>query len=62
MPAQWTGDIVSKMHIFSITQTELAQKLGCSRAWVNAVLNGKQAPEGAEERFRAALDELIGNT
>lgn len=33
--------------------------MGYSCQWVSMVLNGKRSPEGAEIKFRAALDELI---
>lgn len=59
MVAQWTGAIVGKMHIHKISNTDLAQKLGVSDAWVSMVLNGHRNPAGAEARFNAALDELI---
>ena len=59
MPAQWTGDIVAKMHINGITRRQLAVHLGYSPEWVTMVLNGHKEPAGAEAKFRAALDELI---
>lgn len=59
MIAQWTGEIVAKMHMESISQNELAEKMGYSSQWVSMVLNGKRTPDGAESKFRAALDELI---
>lgn len=62
MPAQWTADIVSEMHMNGVSRKQLAEKLGYTPEWVSLILNGHRAPEGAEERFRAALDELIGNT
>lgn len=33
--------------------------MGYSSQWVSMVLNGKRSPEGAEIKFRTALDELI---
>ena len=59
MPEKWTGDIVALLHLHGITRIELAEKLGQHPKYVLAVLNGKRAPEGAEEKFRAAVDELI---
>ena len=59
MPAQWTSRIIAVMHMQSISKKELAHKLGYTPEWVGKVLNGKRTPEGAEARFRAALDELI---
>jgi hypothetical protein len=59
MPAQWTGDMVGKMHNNRITMTQVAEKLGVTKAYVCMVLNGHRNPKGAEQRFMAALDELI---
>lgn len=59
MPAQWTGLLVGKKHNAGISNAELAGKLGVSEAWVSMVLRGKRSPEGAEQRFNDALDELI---
>ena len=59
MPAQWTGDIVRKMHIKQITNAALAKKLKVTDSWVSMVLNGKRDPKGAEIRFNAAVDEII---
>lgn len=59
MPAAWTSEIVALMHHHRITRTALALKLGFTLEYVCMVLNGKREVEGHEERFRAALDELI---
>lgn len=59
MPAQWTAELISKMHAHRITQIELAKKLGYTPQYVCAVLNGKREPEAAEHKFNTALDELI---
>ncbi len=59
MPAQWTGDVVGKMHNNKITMAQLGEKLGVGKAYVCAILNGRRSPKGAEQRFNAALDALI---
>lgn len=59
MPAQWTGDMVGKMHNNRVSLTQLAEKLGVTKAYVCMVLNGHRSPKDAEQRFNAALDELI---
>lgn len=59
MPAQWTGDMVGKMHNNRVTMTQLAERLGVTKSYVCMVLNGHRNPKGAEQRFMAALDELI---
>lgn len=59
MPAQWTADIVGKMHIAGITAKELATHLHYNPKYVSAVLNGKREPRNAEQVFRKGLEELI---
>lgn len=59
LPEQWTGDLVGRMHNHKILYAELADKLGLSVPYISMVLNGSRSPRGAEERFNAALDELI---
>lgn len=59
MPKEWTGDLVGLMHNKGITNIRLAEKLGVTDRYVSMVLNGHREPEGAEKRFRAAVDELI---
>lgn len=55
----WTGEAVSKMHLYGITNAELGNKLGVTKEYVSMVINGKKTPEGAESRFMTALDEII---
>ncbi len=59
MPAQWTGEVLGKMHINGITAKKLSEKLSMHPKYVSAVLNGKREPKNAEQVFREALDELI---
>ena len=59
MPAQWTGDVVGKMHIYGVSMRDMASCLGITPEYTGRVLNGKDEPKGAEEKFRLALDELI---
>ena len=59
MIQKWTGDIVGKMHNNKITYDELACKLGVTKAYISMILNGARSPEGAQERFEKALDELL---
>lgn len=62
MPAQWTGEIVGKMHLLEISQVQLADALGYTPEYVCAVLNGKRNPKDAEARFRAAVDALAAQS
>lgn len=59
MPKKWTGDLVGLMHTHSISNIQLANKLGVTDKYVSMILNGHREPKGAEKRFRAALDTLI---
>ena len=59
MPKKWTGDLVGLMHDNKISKTQLAEKLCVTREYVSMVLNGHREPAGAEDKFRAAVDELI---
>lgn len=59
MPAQWTSDLVGQMHKHRITKRQLATELGVTPEYVSMVLNGHREPEGAEQRFRAAVERII---
>ena len=59
MLAQWTADLVGKMHKFKISKKSLAQHLGVTPEYVSMVLNGHREPSGAEDKFTTAVDELI---
>lgn len=55
----WIAAVVGKMHVNKIKQTELAEKMGIRRDYLNKILNGFDNPANAEERITNALDELI---
>ena len=59
MPKKWTGNLVGLMHDEKISFTELAAELGVTNRYVSMVLNGHREPEGAEEKFTAALTRII---
>lgn len=61
MPAQWTADLVGKMHLHKIKAKELAEKVGWNEKYLSAVLNGKRQPRKAEAELNAALDEMIAD-
>ncbi len=58
MIAQWTGDIIGKMHIYSIIAKELADYLGYNPKYVSAIFNGKRCPKKAEKIFTEAVDAI----
>ena len=59
MIEQWTGEIISIMHINGILKRNLAEKLGYSPEYTGKVLNGKANPKNAEAIFRKAVNELL---
>ena len=59
MLAQWTGDLVGRMHRNKVTITQLAQEMGVSREYVSMILNGHRNPVGIEQRMNDALNNLI---
>ena len=59
MPAQWTGNLVGRMHNAGISKKELAAFRGKHEKYLSQVLNGHREPKRAEQEYNAALDELI---
>ena len=63
MPAQWTAELIGEMHLNGVTKRQLAEQLGMTPEYISMVLNGHREPNGAEERFRTAVQEIIqGNS
>lgn len=56
---KWTGELVGKMHNNKVTLEELGNKLGITKGYVSMVLNCQRKPPDAEQRFNAAVDEII---
>lgn len=59
MPAEWTGEVVGKLHVHGISAKQLADKLGYNSKYLSSVLNGHKSPIKAEEKCKTALEELI---
>lgn len=59
MPEKWTGEIVGDMHVYGISPTELAEKIGIHPKYLSKVLNGHRNPKDAESYCRKAINELI---
>jgi len=59
MVAQWTSDLVGKMHQEKIKKKELANEAGWSYTYTVSVINGKKSPKRAEEKLNSALNMLI---
>ena len=59
MLAQWTGEIVGKMHIYEVSAVDLAAEAGWNPKYMSAVLNCKRTPKNAENTLRNALAAII---
>lgn len=46
------------MYDAHVSARQLADYMGLTPGYVSMVLNGKKTPKGAEQRFRAALQEM----
>ena len=59
MPAKWTGRVVGLMHVYRITQTELAEEAGWTRPYTSMLLNSDSNDKKVHQRLTEALDRLI---
>ena len=59
MPAQWTAEVIGKMHLNGITAKRLAAEVGWHEKYLSVVLNGHREPKNAEATLKAALNRLI---
>ena len=55
----WTGEAVSRMHIYGISASDVAIRYGCSRQYISKILAGGSASDDVVARFQSALNELI---
>lgn len=59
MPAQWTGEIVGKMHLHGITVKQLAEAVGWNPKYLSQVLHSDEPPAKAKQKISDALNRLI---
>ena len=59
MLSRWVGEVVGTMHIYGISNIDLANKMGVTVQYVSQILNEKKRPADAEFQVRSALMELI---
>ena len=61
MPAQWTGDLIGKIHNAGFSIKRVAEEAGLNPKYVSTVLNSEDAPEKTGEKLNSELDRLIAN-
>lgn len=59
MVEKWTGRLVGKMHNNGVTNADVAEELGVTKAYVSMILNGARKPKDAKRRLEAAVDAII---
>lgn len=59
MPAQWTADLIGKMHLAGVTAKQLAEEANLNPKYLSGILNGHYEPKNAEQTLRAALARLV---
>lgn len=59
MIAQWTADLVGKMHQYGVKKIELAKELDVTPEYVSMILNGHKEPKNAKEKFEDALQRIL---
>lgn len=55
----WIAEVVGKMHVNKITQSQLARKMGVTNDYIWMILNGKKTPKDAETRINDAIDSIL---
>ena len=59
MLAQWTAELIGKMHLNKVSAKQLSEEVGWHPKYTSAVLNGHKNPAGAKEKLNAALNRII---
>jgi DNA transposition AAA+ family ATPase len=59
MPAQWTADLIGKMHLSGVTAKQLAEEANLNPKYLSGILNGHYEPKNAEQTLRSALARLV---
>ncbi len=61
MIAQWTSELVGRMHQENVKKKALASEVGWSYTYTVSVINGKKSPRGAQEKLNSALNRIIAS-
>jgi hypothetical protein len=59
MPEKWTGELLGRMHNARVNAADLAEELGCTKAYVSMVFNGARSPANGRERFEEAFQAVL---
>lgn len=56
---EWTGELIGRMHNAGVKRADLAEEMGCTKAYVTMILNGARTPTLARERLEAAFASVM---
>jgi transcriptional regulator with XRE-family HTH domain len=59
MPEKWTGELIGRMHNERVTAADLAEELGCTKAYISMIFHGARTPEGAQEKLEGAFERIL---
>lgn len=60
MPANWTGDLLGRMHNAGVTRKDIAKKVHYSYGYVSMIFNSKRATSGEKrELFEQAFEQIL---
>ena len=55
----WTAKAVGQMHVYGITQIDVAEHLGVTSEYIGMILRGVERPKNAETRIMGAIKEIL---
>ncbi len=59
MTPKWASEMRRDMHLYEITEIEVAARRGLSLSWASRLMRGRASSTPSERRLQRALDELI---
>lgn len=59
MPEKWTGNLIGQMHCNNVTLEDLANEMGCTKAYISMILNCRRKPPKARERLEEAFKSVL---
>lgn len=59
MPEKWTGRLVGRMHNEMVSQDDMAEELGVTKAYVSMILHGRRKPDGIQKRMEDAFESVV---
>lgn len=55
----WQGEVKGLMYSSKVSNADIAKAMGVTKEYVAMIFSGQRSPEGAEERIKRAVAEII---